>query len=86
MASILSEAAGLYGRSPAEWATRRAENDALGEWAVLRPYKDLPGSDALDELTGRFWDAASADDWGAKLDDYLAAQVRSLAGIAPPGQ
>lgn len=72
MASVLSEAADLYERSSADWTERRAENSALGEWAALQPYSGLPGTDALDELTARFRDAADADDWGAKLDDYLA--------------
>jgi hypothetical protein len=85
MASILSEAIDVYERSPAEWEARRASNDALGEGTVLRPYKNLPGTSALSQLTDQFWDAASTDDWGAKLDHYLAGQVRNLAGISSPG-
>ena len=85
MAGVLSEAADVYERSSAEWEARRAGNDALGEGTVLRPYKDLPGTDALSQLTRRFWDAASTGDWGTKLDHYLAGQVRNLADLSSSG-
>jgi uncharacterized protein DUF4375 len=83
MAGILSEAAGAYERSSAEWEARRAASSALDEWTVLRPYENLPGTEVLEQLTDRFREAANADDWGTKLDHYLAGEVRNLAGLSP---
>ena len=85
MAGILSGAIDVHERSSAEWEATRASNDALGEGTVLRPCKDLPGTSALRQLTDQFWDAASTDDWGARLGHCLAGQVRNLAGLSSSG-
>jgi Domain of unknown function (DUF4375) len=80
MADVVAEAAASYERGSAEWAARREEIDALGEWAVVKPYEGLPNAPDLGQLTDQCWQAARDDDWGAKLDAYLSEQVRLLAG------
>jgi Domain of unknown function (DUF4375) len=79
MADVVARAATSYQRASAEWAERRAEVDAAGEFAVLTPYAGLSNADELSRLTDQYWQAASADDWGDKLDAYLSKQVRLLA-------
>jgi hypothetical protein len=59
-------------------ATRRAELDALGELAVVKPYAGLPNAHDLARLTDQYWQAADDDDWGSRLDAYLREQVRLL--------
>jgi hypothetical protein len=80
MADVVAEAAASYERASAEWAARRAEIDAAGEFAVVKPYKGLSNADELGRLTDRYWQAAVEPDWGSKLDIYLRDQVRLLAG------
>jgi hypothetical protein len=78
MADVVTQAAASYERASTEWAARRAELDALGEFAVVRPYADLPNARELDQLTDQYWQATDDDDWGSKLDAYLSEQVRLL--------
>lgn len=78
MAAVLAEAAASYERASAEWAARRAEMDAVGEFAVVKPYAGLPDVGELARLTDQYWRAAGDDDWGSRLDAYLSAQVRLL--------
>ena len=79
MADIVAEAAASYERASAEWAARRAEMDAAGEFAVVKPYTGLSNAGDLARLTHEYWQAAADDDWGSKLDIYLREQVRLLA-------
>jgi uncharacterized protein DUF4375 len=79
MADVVAEAAASCERASAEWAARRAEVDAAGEFAVVKPYAGLSNARDLDRLTGQYWRAADEDDWGARLDAYLSEQVRLLA-------
>jgi hypothetical protein len=79
MAAVLAQAASSYEQASAEWAARRAENDAAGEFAVVKPYKGLSNAADLGRLTDEYWEAADDDDWGSKLDAYLSEQVRLLA-------
>jgi len=79
MADVVAEAAASYGRASAEWAARRAELDAVGESAVVRPYKGLSNASELTRLTGEYWQAADDDEWGSRLDAYLREQIRVLA-------
>ena len=79
MADVVAQAAASYEHASAEWAARRAETDAAGEFAVVKPYAGLSNADELDRLTGQYWQAATDDDWGCKLDAYLREQVRLLA-------
>jgi hypothetical protein len=78
MADVVAQAAASHERASAGWAARRAELDALGEFAVVKPYADLPNADELDQLTAEYWQAADDEDWGSKLDAYLSEQVRLL--------
>lgn len=78
MADVVAEAAASYEPASAEWAARRAELGALGEFAVVKPYAGLPNADDLDRLTDRYWQAADDDDWGSRLDAYLHQQVTLL--------
>lgn len=78
MAAVVAEAAASYDRASAEWAARRTEVDARGEFAVARPYAGLSNADELAQLTDQYWQAAADDDWGIKLDAYLREQVRQL--------
>lgn len=78
MAGVVTRAAASYGRASAGWAARHAELDALGEFAVVRPYVGLPNADDLDQLTDQFRQAADDDDWGPRLDTYLHEQVALL--------
>jgi len=78
MADVVAEAAASYERASAEWAARRAEMDAAGEFAVVKPYRGLSNADELSRLTDQYWQAAADDDWGSKLDIYLRDQVRRL--------
>jgi hypothetical protein len=80
MADVAAEAAASYERASAEWAARRAEMDAAGEFAVMKPYKDLSNAGDLVRLTDQYWQAAADDNWGSKLDIYLREQARLLAG------
>jgi hypothetical protein len=79
MADVVAEAAASYERASAEWAARRTEVDAAGEFAVVKPYAGLSNARDLDRLTDQYWQAAEDDDWGAKLDAYLSKQVTLLA-------
>jgi Domain of unknown function (DUF4375) len=79
VAEVVAEAAASYERVSAEWAARRAEMDAAGEFAVVRPYAGLSNASDLARLTGQYWQAAADDDWGSKFDAYLREQVRLLA-------
>ncbi len=79
MADVVAEAVASYERASAEWAARRAEIDAAGEFAVVTPYTGLSNADDLVRLTDQYWQAATDDDWGSKLDAYLREQVRLLA-------
>ena len=80
MADAVAEAVASYEPASAEWAARRAEMDAVGEFAVVKPYKGLSNAGDPDRLTDQYWQAAADDDWGTKLDIYLREQVRLLAG------
>ena len=85
MADVVAEAAASYERASTEWAARRAEMDAVGEFAVVKPYKGLSNADDLARLTDQYWQAATDDDdWGSKLDAYLREQVRLLAEQPSP--
>jgi hypothetical protein len=75
MAQILRQAEESVRRNTQQWDAQRAETDEAGEYAVVHPYRDLIDADELDALTDRYWAAAEADDWGAKLDRYLRAAV-----------
>lgn len=75
MADTVAQAAANYGRASAEWASRRADLDALGEFAVVKPYAGLSNAHDLAQLTDQYWQAADDDDWGSKLDSYLHEQV-----------
>ena len=79
MAGVVAEAAASYERASAEWAARRAEVNAVGEFAVVKPYAGLPDAPDLDRLTDQYWQAADDDDWGTRLGAYLSEQVRLLA-------
>jgi hypothetical protein len=79
MADVVSEAAASHEHAFAEWTARRAENDALGEFAVVKPYAGLPNAHDLTQLTDQYWQAADDDDWGSRLNAYLHQQVRLLA-------
>jgi len=79
MADVVAEAAASYERASAEWAARRTEVDAVGEFAVVKPYAGLSNAPDLDRLTDQYWQAADDDDWGSRLDAYLSEQVRLLA-------
>src|SRR5262249_19805549 len=79
MADVVAEAAASYERASAEWAARRAETDAAGEFAVVKPYEGLSNAGDLVRLTDQYWQAAPAADWGSKLDAHLREQVRLLA-------
>ena len=39
--------------------------DAVGEFAVVKPYTGLPDADDLVRLTDQYWQAATDDDWGS---------------------
>lgn len=84
MADIVAQAAASYEPASAEWAARRAEVDAAGEFAVVKPYAGLSNARDLDRLTDQYWQAADDDDWGSKLDGYLRQQVRQLAEEGSP--
>ena len=79
MADVVAEAAASYEHASTEWAARRAEMDAAGEFAVVKPYRGLSNAHGLVQLTDQYWQAAADDDWGSKLDTYLREQVRLLA-------
>jgi uncharacterized protein DUF4375 len=79
LADVVAEAAASYERASTEWAARRAEMDAVGEFAVVKPYKGLSNTGDLVRLTDQYWQAATDDDWGSKLDACLREQVRRLA-------
>jgi hypothetical protein len=51
MADVLAEARASYERAFAEWAARRAEVNALGEFAVVEPYSGLSNAGDLVRLT-----------------------------------
>jgi hypothetical protein len=78
MADVMAEAAAIHGHAFTAWAARRAELDALGEFAVVKPYAGLPNAHDLVRLTDQYWQAANDDDWGSRLDAYLREQVRLL--------
>ena len=78
MAGVVARAAASYERAFAEWAARRAELDALGEFAVVKPYADLPNAHDLARLTDQYRQAADDDDWGSRLDAYLHEQFTLL--------
>jgi hypothetical protein len=78
MADVVTQAAASYERAFAGWTARRAELDALGEFAVVKPYAGLPNAHDLAQLTDQYWQAADDDDWGSRLDAYLREQVRLL--------
>jgi hypothetical protein len=78
MADTVAQAAASYERASAGWAARRADVDALGEFAVVKPYVGLPNTDDLIRLTDQYWQAADDDDWGSRLDAYLHEQVTLL--------
>jgi hypothetical protein len=80
MADVVADADASYQHAAAEWAARRAEMDAAGEFAVVKPYQGLSNAGDLDRLTDQYWQAAADDDWGSKLDIYLREQVALLAG------
>jgi Domain of unknown function (DUF4375) len=84
MADVVAEAAASCVHGCGEWAVRRADADAAGEFAVVKPYAGLPGAGDLVGLTDRYWQAAADDDWGSRLDAYLREQVRLLAGLCEP--
>jgi hypothetical protein len=79
-ADVLAEAATSHEVASAEWQTRHDELDIAGEHAVVTPYAGPSNARDLDVLTDQYWQAAEADNWGAKLESYLSAQVRLLAG------
>jgi hypothetical protein len=79
MADVVAEAGASYKRASAEWGARRVELDALGEFAVVKPYAGLSNARDLAQLTDQYWQAADDDDWGSRIDDYLSDQVRLLA-------
>lgn len=78
MADVVTRAAASCERAFAGRAARRAELDALGEFAVAKPYADLPNPHDLARLTDQYWQAADDDGWGSRLDAYLREQVRLL--------
>lgn len=78
MADVIAEAAVSYEDAFAEWAARRAELDAFGEYAVVKPYTSLSNTHDLARLTDQYWQAADDNDWGSRLDAYLGEQVRLL--------
>lgn len=78
MADVVAEAAASHEHALAEWAARRAELDALGEFAVVKPYAGLSNADDLVQLTDQYWQAAHDEDWGSRLEAYLSGQVRQL--------
>jgi hypothetical protein len=53
---------------------------ALGEFAAVKPYADLPDARDLVRLTDQYWQAADDDDWGSRLDACLREQVTLLTG------
>ncbi len=63
----------------AEWAARRAEGDAAGEFAVVTPYAGLSDAGELSRLTDQYGKPADDDDWGDTLGAYLSRQVRLRA-------
>ena len=79
MAVILAEAERAHRSAQAEWAVRRRELAALEAGTVMRPYEGLPAAAELVELTDRYWEAATLDEWGEKLDRHLEEQVARLA-------
>jgi len=84
MADVVAEAAASYEHAFAEWAARRAELDALGEFAVVKPYAGLSNADDLIRLTDQYWQAAEDEDWGSRLDAYLSEQVGLLTEVTRP--
>jgi Domain of unknown function (DUF4375) len=74
-AAVLDEAQAVVRRNAKAWSSRRAEENAAGEYAVVHPYRELAGAEALEELTDRFRGVAGRDAWGEKLQRYIASEV-----------
>ena len=77
-AETLEQASDVVHRHAQAWAQRREDLDSAGEFAIVYPYRDLDGSEELDELTDRFRDALDDEDWGEKLERYLADELGSI--------
>lgn len=78
MASVVQRAADVVAINQADWSRRRNELDALPEFSVVHPYRDLAGADEIAALTDEFWVAAEQEDWGEKLEAYLGAHRREV--------
>jgi hypothetical protein len=84
MEQVLTEAAAVVAADPAAWDKGRSDLDALGEWTVTQPYRDLPQADLLGgSMTSRFGEAAEIDDWGQRLDPTCVGRLaRSPLGAS----
>ena len=81
MQEVLARAELAYSTGAQGWAAGREERSdpGGGQRAVAGPCDGLPYAEELSLLTDRYWEAAELDDWGDKLDAYLAHQVAILA-------
>jgi hypothetical protein len=77
MADTLTRAAELAAAARGEWEARWRQLSQLDPGDVLAsPYAGLPHAEALDELTDEYRVAAEQDEWGEKLESFLARSVR----------
>ena len=80
MASVLERATAVYDTNADAWSVRDEEINQLEQYAVVQPYKGLPGVDELSELTDRYYELEKEERWRRRLADYLQRSVVELAG------
>ena len=79
MASVLDRAISVYNANADAWDQRDQELSELDLYAVVRPYKDLPGVDELSELTDRFRELEKHEQWHRRLADFVHKAVAERA-------
>jgi hypothetical protein len=65
-------------RTPDAWNERDEEINRLEEYAIVQPYKELPGVDELSELTDRYYELEKEEHWQRRLADYLHRWVGAI--------
>jgi len=80
MASVLERATAVYDTNADAWSKRDEELRQVEEYAVVQPYKWLPGVDELSKLTERYYELEREEGWRRRLAAYLQSWVADLAG------
>lgn len=77
-AQLLDRAAEVARAHRAEWAERHAALDALPLHSVVTPYVDLAGVDEISRLADEFEDAVHLENYGERLDNFVASGLRAV--------